>query len=117
MLSPLLHSHTDPNTGILFAPLFQNPIVLSVIAAVIYSSTGYAKNTARTPKDEKEPFDTAQFGATLLVGAGIGLVMGLSGMHPTEAIITEQLAGYAGIVSVVTMVLKALTGAVSGRSQ
>lgn len=104
----MLPLQADPN--VLLAPLSENPIVLAVLAAVIYAGTGYSKNAARARGDV--PFDPVEFGATLLVGAIVGVVLGLSGLHPTEAIITEQLAAYAGIVSIVTMALKGAVGAV-----
>jgi len=77
-------------------------IVMYVFVAVVYSVATYLKKAL---KPEGLPFDKVKLASTAIVGAFVGLVLGGSGIVPTEASIETQLAGMTGLVVVVETIL------------
>lgn len=88
------------------------PIVLSMLAAAGYSVLFYGKTRQG---DGDEPFSGCKFGATLIVGAGVGLAFGLTDTTLTESRLETQLAAYAGAVAVVETGLKIVVRQIRGR--
>ena len=77
-------------------------IIFAIVAAIVFAASGYLKSA----KDEE--FDVTKFGATILVGALVGVVLYVKGAAITESSVTEQFAAYAGIVVIVENVIKAV---------
>ena len=72
--------------------------------AAVYSALFYMKKRAK--KDDPEDFDKTKFGATVLVGAGIGVSLALAGAEITATNIHETLPMYVGMVAIVESFLK-----------
>lgn len=79
----------------------MNTIVNAVIASAMYAGTMYVKKAAKG-----DSFDGFKFGATLIVGAGIGALSYINGWTIGEQEIQTQIVAYAGIVAVVENALK-----------
>ena len=75
-------------------------IIYAVVAAIVFALSGYLKSA----KDEE--FDATKFGATILVGALVGVVLYVKGAAITEEAVATQFAAYAGIVVILENALK-----------
>lgn len=78
-------------------------VFIAIVAAVMYAGTQFLK---RTTQDNPEAFDYYKFGATVIIGAGIGAVAGSSGRVPSEVDVELQLGLYAGATAIIENVLK-----------
>lgn len=78
-------------------------IALAVASAAVYSLVFYAKTKASDPDEE---FNKFKFGATLIVGIGVGVSFQLSGVDFNQQDIANQLAAYAGTVALLESMLK-----------
>lgn len=76
----------------------------AVLAALIYSVVFFAKHHFKPGKPES--FDPAKLGATLIVGAVIGVIFYAGGVPITAEAIEIQLGIYISIVALVENVLK-----------
>lgn len=76
-------------------------IGIAILTAVIYAVIGYAKSV-------NEDFSFSKFGATIVLGLIIGIIMYSSGIPITEANVAEQFVAYGGLLYVVENILKAL---------
>ena len=88
---------TDP------IPLLQSAGTAAMMAAV-YSLLFYVKQRAK--KENPEAFDPTKFGATVLVGAGIGVSLALAGVEITQGRVVDSLPMYVGVIAIVESVLK-----------
>lgn len=79
-------------------------IVLAVIAAIMYAGTMFLKKNMDPEKPQE--FDGGKFGATIVIGAGVGLVFGYSGIIPSESAVVEQLVAYSGATAIIENGLK-----------
>ena len=79
-------------------------MVLAVIAAIMYAGTQFIKKNMDPEKPQV--FDIGKFGATIVVGASVGLLFGYSGIIPSESTVVEQLVAYSGTTAIVENVLK-----------
>ena len=77
-------------------------IVLAVLAGAVYGGLFYFKAQQKTG----EELDYKKFGATVLLAAIIGGVMGAAGMPVTQVTVEVQFAAYVGYVVVLENVLK-----------
>ncbi len=77
---------------------------IAILSALIYSVVFYAKHYFKPGKPE--PFDPTKLGATLLVGAVLGVIFYAGGVGITAEAVEMQLIAYAGIVALVESVLK-----------
>lgn len=77
-------------------------VVLSILAAIVYSLAVYFKNLSATG----EKFDETKFLRTIIVGAIVGIASKAAGIEVTQENVVELSAGYAGTVAVVENVLK-----------
>jgi len=73
-------------------------VLVSVIAAVVYSLAIYMKKKVRA--EDKDSFDIAKFITTAIWGAIIGLVMVYSGIPVNEQTIEAQFVVYAGLIAI-----------------
>lgn len=88
------------------------PVLEGVLFASIYSVIWYA----RRRQSEGEPFAPYKFAATVVLGAVIGGALAVSGDPLNQATIETKLVAYAGLLTVVTPVLRmAVDGAKSLR--
>lgn len=76
-------------------------VVVAVLSAAMYASIWYGR-----ARQKGETFDPMKFGSTLIVGAFVGLTLGLAGTQVTFPTIEAQLAGYAGLIAMVEGILK-----------
>lgn len=83
---------------------FVADVWVGVLAAGLYGSAWYYK--ARIT--DGEAFDSTKFGATLVVGLGVGWLFALSGASVTFEHVEAQLFALVGTISVVEALLKAL---------
>jgi len=79
-------------------------VLIAMFAGIVYSAFFYAKNQTSTG----DPFDPTKAISTLIVGAGVGVGVQLSGLPITELSIETQLLAYAGIISLVDAGIKAI---------
>ena len=79
-------------------------IGLAIIAAIMYAGTQFIKKNLDPEKPQE--FDGGKFGATIVIGAGVGLIFGYSGLIPSESMVLEQLVAYSGLVAIIENVLK-----------
>ena len=79
-------------------------IVLAIIAAIMYAGTQFIKKNM--DPENPQAFDGGKFGATIVIGAVVGLVFGYSGLIPSESMVVEQLVAYAGLTAIIENVLK-----------
>lgn len=84
--------------------MVMETIILAVIAAVMYAGTQFIKKNLDPEKPQE--FDGGKFGATIVVGAGVGLVFGYSGIIPSESTVVEQLVAYSGATAIIENGLK-----------
>ncbi len=82
----------------------ETTIILAVIAAILYAGTQFLKKNM--DPQNPEAFDGTKFGATIVIGAGVGLVFGYSGIIPSDSMIAEQLVAYTGMTAIVENLLK-----------
>jgi len=76
----------------------------AILAAAIYSVIFYAKHHFKP--GEPESFNPAKLGATVIIGAIIGIVFYVGGLPPTAEAVEIQLGAYAGIVALTETILK-----------
>lgn len=79
-------------------------VVLAIIAAIMYAGTQFIKKNIDPEKPQE--FDGEKFGATIVIGAGVGLVFGYSGLIPSESMVLEQLVAYSGLTAIIENLLK-----------
>ena len=77
------------------------PILIAVVSAALYALVGYAKSVGEEP-------DLAKAGATMILGAVIGVLMAASGIDVTQINVTEQMVIYVGLVAVIENAIKAI---------
>lgn len=80
-------------------------IILALVSAVAYSVVFYVK---KNKPDDPEDFEPFNFGATVLVGLGVGVMYVYSGTEITQQGIETQLIIYGGTVMMVESILKAV---------
>lgn len=78
--------------------------LVGAAAAAIYAALWYL----RKRENNGEDFNRIKFASTVLVGAVVGLIFGLSGMDVTQETILAAMAANAGVVALVEPVLKML---------
>lgn len=84
-----------------FAAVFN-----AVVIAAVYSFLHYlSKHPTGFQKENFKPF---KFGATILVGVGVGVSFALAGSPLSQESIEAQLVAYSGTVVFVERVLKLL---------
>jgi len=76
-------------------------VLIAVFSAALYALLGYLKSV------EEEP-DITKAGATMILGALIGVLLATSGIDVTQINVMEQMTIYIGLVAVIENVLKAL---------
>jgi len=79
-------------------------ILYAVLAAIVYALVWYAKSWATT--QPPEPFNSAKFLATLIVGAAVGVALAVTGNPITKESIETQLLAYIAVISLVETLLK-----------
>ncbi|KKN41107.1 hypothetical protein LCGC14_0726680 [marine sediment metagenome] len=89
-------------------------ILLAMLAAAGFAASGFWKNWFGAPTP-KPPFDLYKFVATIVVGAGIGLVGVLMGVTITEQYLIGQLVSYVAVVTLVENILKGIIRALGKR--
>ena len=85
---------------------FQS-VIVAVAAALLYSLLWFSRQVV-DPTKETPQFDPWKMGATLVIGACIGLVSVISGIEITQAGIEAQLTSYGFLVAVVEQVGRAI---------
>ena len=83
------------------------PVIVAVAAALLYSLLWFSRQVV-DPTKETPKFDPWKMGATLVIGACIGLVSVISGIEITQAGIEAQLTSYGFLIAAVEQVGKAL---------
>lgn len=78
----------------------------AILAAVIYSMIFYAKKHFKP--DKPESFDMAKLGATVVIGAIIGIVFHVSGLALTGEAVEIQLGAYVSVVALTETILKTI---------
>lgn len=79
---------------------------LPIIAAFIVAALGYVKNASST---SAEGFDLVKFGATVIVGGGVTVVMYLTGQPISSESIAVQVVAYSGLIVIVENGIKVIT--------
>ncbi|MBA7593136.1 hypothetical protein ES703_00053 [subsurface metagenome] len=79
-------------------------VVYAVLAALAYSLMFFAKHHFKP--DKPESFDKAKLGATLIIGAIIGIVFCIGNVPITAEAIGTQLISYGFIIMFVETCLK-----------
>lgn len=85
---------------------FQS-VIVAVAAALLYSLLWFSRQVV-DPTKETPQFDPWKMGATLVIGACIGLVSVISGIEISQAGIEAQLTSYGFLVAVVEQVGRAI---------
>ena len=85
---------------------FQS-VIVAVAAALLYSLLWFSRQVV-DPTKETPKFDPWKMGATLVIGACIGLVSVISGIEISQAGIETQLTSYGFLVAVVEQVGRAI---------
>ena len=83
------------------------PVIVAVAAALLYSLLWFSRQVV-DPTKETPKFDPWKMGATLVVGACIGLVSVITGIEISQAGIEAQLTSYGFLVAVVEQVGRAI---------
>ena len=83
------------------------PVIVAVAAALLYSLLWFSRQVV-DPTKETPKFDPWKMGATLVIGACIGLVSVISGIEISQAGIEAQLTSYGFLVAVVEQVGRAI---------
>lgn len=83
------------------------PIFVAVGGSLIYSLLWYSRQVI-DPTKETPKFDPWKMGATLVIGACIGLVSVITGIEISQAGIEAQLTSYGFLVAVVEQVGRAI---------
>ena len=79
------------------------PVIVAVAAALLYSLLWFSRQVV-DPTKETPKFDPWKMGATLVIGACIGLVSVITGIEISQAGIEAQLTSYGFLVAVVEQV-------------
>jgi len=79
-------------------------VLLAIIAAIMYAGTQFIKKNL--DPDKPQEFDGGKFGATIVIGAGVGLISGYTGIIPSESMVMVQLVAYSGMTAIIENVLK-----------
>lgn len=77
-------------------------VITAIVAAAGYSLIFYAKRRTR----DDDPFRPRKALATLLVGAGVGLLFALAGDPVHQESIEVRLAAYSGVIALLESILK-----------
>jgi ABC-type uncharacterized transport system permease subunit len=77
------------------------PIIVAIIAAVVYALTGYFKNV-------KEKVDLVKAITTVIIGVIVGAVLYGANIPVTEETVTAQLLAYAGLIVLTENIVKAI---------
>ena len=85
---------------------FQS-VIVAVAAALLYSLLWFSRQVV-DPTKETPKSDPWKMGATLVIGACIGLVSVISGIEISQAGIEAQLTSYGFLVAVVEQVGRAI---------
>ena len=83
------------------------PILIAVGGSLIYSLLWYSRQVIDPTKETPE-FNPWKMGATLVVGAFIGLGSVMGGIEISQTSIETQLAAYGFVIAVVEQVGKAI---------
>jgi len=78
-------------------------IFLALVAAALYAGTAFIK---KAPTDKPEEFNWTKFGATIILGAGIGVAAALKGIVPDQTSVELQLALFAGATAIIENAIK-----------
>lgn len=76
-------------------------ILVAVVVSAGYALLGYAKNVGTD-------FDLEKYGATVILGTIIGVILYSSGTPITEAVVVELMAVHVGLLCIIENGLKAL---------
>lgn len=79
-------------------------VLQAAVSAAVFSILFYSKNKRRKGAE----FNRTKFGATVLVGIGVGVAVVLSGSPLSEASWEAQMVAYGGAVAAVEGALKAI---------
>ena len=79
-------------------------VAYAILSALIYSVIFYGKHHFKP--DKPETFDPVKLGATLVIGAIIGIVFYIGSVPITAEAVEIQLFAYAGIVALAETILK-----------
>ena len=81
-------------------------VVLSLVGAVVLSILTYLRKYHQSG----EEFDPVKLGVSAVYGLGVGVVLMLTGVAPTEENIVLQLAAYGGLAVALENVVRGLIG-------
>lgn len=82
------------------------PELLTAAEGAAYAAVYAALWYARRRQHENEDFDPAKFGATVVLGAALGVAMALAGDPLSQADIEAKLVVYAGLLTVLTPIIR-----------
>lgn len=86
-------------------------IAFGVVTGAAYATLGYLNNRSNRPAgDEKADLNWTRLGATLLVGAAVGGVIGAGGETPTPDQMAMRMAALGGVIYAVQKGLGTLFG-------
>jgi len=74
------------------------PVIVSLVASVVYSSIFYAKKNVG---EKEQRFELGKWLSTIVLGGAIGLVTLMSGFSVTQMGLETQIAAYAGLIAVI----------------
>ena len=83
------------------------PLATAIFAAVLYSLIWWASKNI-DPTKPSENFDFLSLGATVLIGAGVGIAATFTGSPITQLNIETQLVAYGSVIAVLERILKTL---------
>ena len=83
-----------------------NTILVSVGASVLYSLLWYSRQVV-DPTKPTPAYDFWKLGATIVVGAVVGIIAIISGVEVTQVGIESQLLAYGFVIAVIEQVGKA----------
>lgn len=76
-------------------------ILGGIVSAVVYSIIFYAKK-----REAGQDFDPNKFIATVVIGAFVGLGLGLSGVEITQENVVQMLVANVGIIALLESMIK-----------
>lgn len=84
-------------------------VVLSIVGAVVLSILTYLRKYHQSG----EEFDPIKLGVSAAYGVGVGVIIMLTGIAPTEENISVQLAAYGGMAVALENIVRGLLGSKS----